>query len=179
MQYKIKSPWTMTQLKLISESTTTQMCSRLIELQEAAINGVSDPQIIFGTAAAMDTDLDTWRLTLEAKGRFTVLCDQEASSESFFRGKRHVYCSLSVARMWNSWRALRILVNRIILDCEITGEAYQNRRIEALSIIHNLSADICISAANHSGSPSKSCLQNETSAKIWVQAQQLSFGPFT
>lgn len=113
-----------------------------------------DPQLVLEAALKIDDDLETWRAGVSSDWRYiTVEAPQHADPECY-DGKTHVYPSLWVAEIWNSWRALRILVNQLVVQhgtCLNETEVVQGSR--AVLNICETSVDLCISVFSFTGTP--------------------------
>lgn len=124
------------------------VCFRLLDLRAAIKSGdMTDPIAIYAEAVEMDRHLEAWRATLKPIWSYATVDVVEAPAGTHFEGKCHVYNNPWTAQVWNNWRTLRILVNRIIVQHDIYINV-DDRVHEpfALSLIHQLSSEICISA---------------------------------
>lgn len=133
------------------------LCFRLLHLRDAIRHDeLKDRATIYETAVEIDRDLMAWAEHLPA--HTTVDASADSLHEAFFQGKRHIYSNLLVAQAWNNWRTLRIVVNRIVLENEVQSEAAgTTHKSPVISVIRQLSTDICTSAASFAGSPRKWC----------------------
>ena len=143
--------------KKIQPGPIGDMCFRLLDLRAAIKSGdITDPKAIREAAIEMDGDLEAWRATLQPSWSYATVDAGDALASTYFEGKCHIYSSLWTAQVWNNWRTLRILVNRIFLQNEIrSGAPDSTHESTALSLIHQLSTEICISVSSFIGSPRK------------------------
>lgn len=135
---------------------------QVVNLRAAIKNQqVTDPDAICRAALDIDNDLQAWA-SLQSHRRYLELDIIDCSTDTSFNGKRHIYSTVWGAQVWNNWRSLGILTNRIILDY-VDEQSFEDEllkrmmRSNSLSVIRNLSTDICISTLNLSGSPRKCC----------------------
>ena len=129
---------------------------RLLDLREAIRDrDIKDPKKICETALEIDRDLESWTSTLSPDWGYTTANATESPSSDYYDGKLHVYRSHWVAQIWINWRVHRILANQIILQNDTRNSAHHSGRI---SLIQNLSTDICISASTLIGSPRRCTL---------------------
>jgi hypothetical protein len=75
----------------------------------------NDPERIITTACAIDNDYDLWAKTCPYQLIYQTMTLKERSEE-VFSDHYHVYPNLWVATVWNNYRAVRLLVNELILD---------------------------------------------------------------
>ncbi|RFU24558.1 hypothetical protein B7463_g11781, partial [Scytalidium lignicola] len=131
------------------------VCFRLLYLRAGIKSGdITDPKTILEAAIEMDEELKGWRTTLGPSWYYTTIEAGDTPPGTYFEGKRHIYSNTWTAQVWNSWRTLRISVNQIILQNEIRSDAPNiTYKSTALSIIPQLSTEICISASTFMGSP--------------------------
>ena len=107
-------------------------------------------------AFEMDHELKSWKDNLDPGWNFTTVEADDAAPEIHFDGKRHIYDNLWVAQIWNNWRFLQILVNEIIIQYQIgPDEPHAAQTSARISIIHQMSAETCISAASFLNTPRK------------------------
>ncbi|KAK4202942.1 hypothetical protein QBC40DRAFT_319686 [Triangularia verruculosa] len=113
---------------------------RVVNLRAAVKNGTLSQKEILERALDIEADLKTWRQGLPSTWEYTTLDDTAG-----FDGKRHVYHNLSMAKVWNNWRTLCILVGRIMVQ----NEAYEvDPKLLTLRWMHDLMAEVCISASS-------------------------------
>jgi hypothetical protein len=143
--------------KKIRSGALGDMCFRLLHLRSAIKSGeITDQEAICSAAIEMDRDLEAWRASLESNWSYTTVDAGDVSAGTYFDGKRHIYSNLWTARLWNNWRALRILLSRLILQNESASDASDSaQKSTSLTLMHQMSTEICISAANFLGSPRK------------------------
>jgi len=141
-----------------SPGSTLEIVFRLVNFRAALKNGeITDPQVIRETALKIDGDLETWRAGVPPNWRYATINAPEAAVGTCFDGKSHVYPNPWIAEFWNHWRTLRILVNQIIVQNEVCSSVPDNaQKSTALSIIHQLSTDLCISSPALMNTPRKS-----------------------
>ena len=130
---------------------------RFVNLLAAIRNGeVTDPHVIRREALDIDVDLNAWRATAPPSWGYATIDAPEAAVGTCFDGKAHVYPSLWIADAWSNWRTLRILVNQIVVQIEAHSTVPDSKqKAAALSVIHRLSTDLCISAPSFADSPRK------------------------
>lgn len=140
---------------------------RLANLRAEIKSGkITDPKAIREAAIQVDKDLKARRTKLHPISRFYSVKAAGVPSEISYNGNCHVYSSDASANVWNNWRALRILANQIIYHYdEDTRDTFENPQDDvdgtipnpalhpAVSIIRELSTDICISATTMTNSP--------------------------
>jgi hypothetical protein len=133
------------------------MYFRLLDLRAAIKSGdVTDPKSIYEVAVEMDRELEAWRATLQPSWSYATVDADNAPAGTYFEGKHHIYSNPWTAQVWNNWRTLRILANRIILQSEIHSGAPDSANGSLVfSLIHQLSTEICISTPGFIGSPRK------------------------
>jgi hypothetical protein len=140
-------------------SSMTDMCFRLLNLRAAIKNSENtDAQAIREAALELDSDLDTFSTNVPSTWKHTAIdISDDPVGDIYFNGVRHLYSDLWTAKVWNHWRTLRILVNQIIVQTEGHSVSVLSsaQSINAHSIIHQLSIDICISTSSFIGSPRK------------------------
>ncbi|KAK1636083.1 hypothetical protein BDP81DRAFT_429010 [Colletotrichum phormii] len=133
---------------------------RLVNLS-AAMNAqqITDADAICRIAVDIDSDLNAWASRSSQSDRKFHEAEADAPErENSFNGRRHVYNSVWGAQVWNNWRSLSIVTNRIVLDHVDKqnfddGALKERMRFESISIIQRLSMDICISTSSLSGTP--------------------------
>ncbi|KAK4672141.1 hypothetical protein QC763_100360 [Podospora pseudopauciseta] len=113
---------------------------RVVNLRAAVKHGALSQEAILQSALDIDADLKTWREGLPFSWEY---CTSDDSTG--FNGKRHQYGSLSMAKVWNNWRTLCILVGRIVVQNKVCAV---ERKATTLRWIHELMADVCISASS-------------------------------
>jgi hypothetical protein len=149
---------------IASPGSICEISFRMVNLRAAFQNGeVTDPQVIREAALDIDSDLETWRAGVPLNWRYATIDATEAPVGTCFDGKRHVYPSLWIAEVWNSWRTLRILVNQIIVQNELRSSVPGNaQKSIALSIIHQFSTELCISTTSFMDTPRRSLSSAQT-----------------
>jgi hypothetical protein len=133
------------------------MSFRLLNLR-AAINEnkVEDTVAIREASLELDRELQSWSSSDLPNWKYTEIDAGTDPLGLCFNGKSHVYRDFRAVEAWNYWRTLRILVNQIILQNE-TSSIVPDSDLEAssLSIIRQLSIDICVSTASFTDTPRK------------------------
>ena len=160
----IKQQWR--HRNVASLGSISEISFRLVNLW-AAFNGKNAaPHVIRETALEIDGDLETWRSGVYLNWRYAITDASEAVADICFEGRTHVYPNLWVAESWNNWRELRILVNQIIVENEIRSSAPDaEQKAIALSVIHQMSIELCHSIPSFKDTPRKS----STLLKVPVQ----------
>ncbi|KAH8680288.1 hypothetical protein BGZ61DRAFT_456511 [Ilyonectria robusta] len=138
-----------------SRGSVCQISFRIVNLGAVFANGeITDLDVIRDMALEIDRDLEAWREGAPSGWAYARIDASEAAPGTFFDTHIHVYPSLWIAEAWNNWRALRIVVNKIIHQCEACSDAPRDARQSApLSIIQELSTDMCISISSFMGTP--------------------------
>jgi hypothetical protein len=142
------------------------MCFQLLDLRAAIKNGDMTTTAIRETAIRMDTDLETWKAKLQPNWSYTTVYDCDDSI--YFKGIHQIYDNPWIAQAWNTWRTLRILINQIIFQNEIGSDELEVTEPTSISLIHRLSAEICISVPSFLGSPRKYASITKTFAADFV-----------
>ena len=146
-----------------SRGSISVISFRIVNLRAAFKNGdIKDPRVVRMMALEIDADLDEWRVGLPPSWSYTTThATVSADVADCFNGARHRYASLWIAEVWNNWRALRVLVNQILVQSESgyrrlpsNTERTQTESL-AISRIQDLSTDICVSVASFAGTPRK------------------------
>lgn len=126
---------------------------RPLDLREAVRCGsIQDPKDICEIAMGIDKDLESWTTTLSPEWSYITSNANESPSSDCYDGKKHSYRSQWTAQIWINWRVHRILANQIILQNDLCPGIHCEDRI---SLIQELSTDICISVSSFMGSPRK------------------------
>jgi hypothetical protein len=128
---------------------------RMVNLRAAFRSDESiDSQFVHEKALELDRDLQVWKAGVPLGWIYTTIRAPNATVGRCFSGKSHMYPTLQIADGWNYWRTLRILVNQIIVQnvARLTPPDTNQRSI-AISIIRQLSSDICISTASYVNTP--------------------------
>ncbi|KAK4175490.1 hypothetical protein QBC36DRAFT_189790 [Triangularia setosa] len=123
-----------------SPASVCEISFRVVNLRAAVKNGTLNQEIILARALDIEADLRTWREGLPSAWEYATSDDKTG-----FSGKRQEYGSLSMAKVWNNWRTLCILVGRILVQneaCEVDVKA------ATLKWMHELMAEVCISASS-------------------------------
>lgn len=81
----------------------------------SSFHDYSDPERIITTACGIDNDYDIWSKTCPFQMIYQTVTLKERSDE-VFSDHYHVYPNLWVATVWNNYRAVRLLINELILD---------------------------------------------------------------
>lgn len=138
-----------------SRGSVCQISFRIVNLGAVFANReITDLDVICDMALEIDRDLEAWREGAPSGWAYTRIDASETNPGTFFDTHIHVYPSLWIAEAWNNWRALRIVVNKIIYQCEACSDAPRDaRQSAALSIIQELSTDMCISISSFMGTP--------------------------
>lgn len=148
----------------IHKSSLTTVAFRIAKLRAMAQAGTNaDPErrrAILEAAVELDSILRARRAHLETEWGYVTLdvSGHDTPPGRYFAGKRHVYSKPCSAQVWNNWRALRIVVNQIILlhhegvssppssTSPLSPSPQRHQPAAALRRIRRLSTDICISA---------------------------------
>jgi len=133
-----------------SPSPLGQLSFRLSHLRAAAKTGEVHDTAIFDVAMSMDQDLAAWAVNIPDSWKYIVIDGTASTRAHFGSNLRHVYNSVWAAQTWNNYRTLRILVRQLIVrHCEPSNlESH-------ITLVHELSAEICMSATCYDKSPCK------------------------
>lgn len=94
----------------------TDLIRRVVELRAAVKRTEAhDSFVILNEALFIEADLFSWEASLPSQWRFLTVKSEE-DDKTIYLGQYHVYSDLWIANMLNHYRAVRILVNEIILD---------------------------------------------------------------
>ena len=103
---------------------------------------------------AVDASLESWKTDLKIDWDYQTM-QLNDTSDKYFRGMYHIYPSETAAEMWDSYRAVRILIHEIILqymdnqddsmlhagfDEEAAPQTY-----DSVAVIREMSVQICAS----------------------------------
>jgi hypothetical protein len=125
----------------------------------SSFHDYSNSETVIPALIALDAEYTEWISHLPTEFLFTTVPLIERSDE-VFSDHYHVYPSMWVARVWNSYRCIRILINELILDQlnhhflhpeESTlmwenPSLYESQILASNSMLLQLSHDICASA---------------------------------
>jgi hypothetical protein len=166
------------------------ICFRLLQLRLGIKNGeITDQQAIREAGTKLDNDLEAWKASRGPGWLYTTVdASSPVPKDKLYYGKHHLYSQIWTAYLWNNWRTLRILINRIMVQNEMISEAPDhNQKAASLSLIHGMSTEICVSVASFFGSPRASSLiwplfivseetLNPLSQRIWAMNQLRAIG---
>jgi hypothetical protein len=143
--------------KKITQSPMGEIHFRLLDLRAAIKSGeITDSKAIREAAIKIEDELEAKWATMQPTSSYATVDICDAPMGTYFQGKRHIYSNIRTAQKWNYWRTLRILTNGIILQYRIQPGTFDNALdVTALSIIHQMSTEICICAPTFMGSPRK------------------------
>ncbi|MCJ1389447.1 hypothetical protein MMC18_002304 [Xylographa bjoerkii] len=122
----------------------------------------TDSTAIISVMSALDAEMARWATELPPEWTFTTVISTE-DSENIFESRCHVYHSVWVAILWNHYRAIRILVNNVLLyhldlvsslPLDDNRGSHQEQRRRSLVLVSRLPIDICYSIPfqlNHNG----------------------------
>ncbi|KAF2727725.1 hypothetical protein EJ04DRAFT_581818 [Polyplosphaeria fusca] len=118
------------------------MCFHILALRAAIKDGtITGSTAICNEAKRIDRDLQTWRSSLPRDWEYHVV--QGAAGATWcFRGEYHVYENAWVAQVWNNWRAMRILLQQLIISYSDAG-ALNLETSDAVDLVRKLSSEIC------------------------------------
>lgn len=145
------------QRKAASPASICEISFRVVNLWAAfKSETATDPQAIRARALEIDGDLKAWGQSLPSYWKYATVDDGERAAEASFGRIRHEYPGLWVANVWNNWRTLRIVIGHILIHNE-TRSVRPDSALEAfaLSIIHQMSVDICVSTSSFNGDSRK------------------------
>jgi len=153
LEYETSEQASVTALALIN----TKFCN--LRASMSSFRDYSDSKYIVAAACEIDAELAIWATHCQMNYIYSTVTIQERSKE-VFSDHYHVYTNLWIATTWNYYRAVRILVNEIILTqlghlCEINPDeppptfeeslAYQTQYLSSNTTILQLMHDICAS----------------------------------
>ena len=137
-------------------TSISEICFRLLDLRARLKKGdIVEPKAIFQAAKQMDSDLEAWT-ALRSDSTYETVKVAHSPPGTYFKGTRHIYTNPMAAQAWNSWRTLRILISRIIIQS--TSDSVRpadGDRLKTIALMRSLSTDICVSVSNFIGSPRK------------------------
>lgn len=150
--------------KFAAPASISEISFRAANLRAALRNGdITDPAIIHQAAFEINADLEAWESVIPDSWRYQTIDEVNdaaataaAAVGTAFDGKRHVYPNIWTVEIWNNWRILRIMINHIIVQNEARSSEqtyHHERKLAALSVIHRMSTDICISISSFIGAP--------------------------
>jgi hypothetical protein len=144
--------------KVASPGSISEISFQVVNLKAAIQNGhITDSDTILQQANQIDEKLVAWKATASHSWTYGTADSARTPEVTYFDEKCHVYPNLWVAEIWNNWRALRILMNQIILyHIPFTDLLYTFKSAKAQSIIRILSTEICISTSSFARTPRKS-----------------------
>jgi len=137
---------------LVTSNSICEIIFRLVNLRAALRNGeITKSQIVIETAMGIDNELVNWRSTMPPEWEYSAV-----DSLDNFGGIAHTYPNLWVAEAWKNWRILRILANQMIYENGAGSSEPNDENISrALSVICQLSTELCICCSNFMGTPRK------------------------
>ncbi|KAL1874022.1 hypothetical protein VTK73DRAFT_576 [Phialemonium thermophilum] len=149
---EIRSQWQRS--NIASPASICELSFRIVNLRAAVKGGdISDSSTIRALALDIDGDLREWREIIPPKWRYVDVLDRTAvHDDNELDGRRHEYPNAWVAEIWNTWRSLRILVNRVLIENGMDESGLD--RDSMVSVIQQMSFDICVSASSFVDAPS-------------------------
>jgi hypothetical protein len=155
MQHDLQVPQALLELNGSHKpSFLGDMNFRLLNLRAAIKKGsTGDSRLFSDTARQMGLELDAWPASISPEFHYRTVCN--AADDSYFGGTRHVYRDLWTVQLWNSWRTIRIQVNRIILEHKTCSGVPEWDESSQPRKIRESSTDICISVPELMGTPRK------------------------
>jgi hypothetical protein len=137
--------------------------------EDARLVRAQDAEGVRAAALGIEADLVSWREGAPRGWRFSVVRAAAApprptsvsdggggggDEDGWFGGERHEYQSLWIAEAWNNWRALRLVLNQVIVRNEARAREPDARlRAAAEGVVREMSAELCVSVANFAGTP--------------------------
>jgi hypothetical protein len=147
-------------------TSLVNLASRYCDLRSSmgSFHDYTDPERIILTACAIDSDYDLWAKTCPIPMIYQNLTMRERSEE-VFSDHYHVYPNLWVATVWNNYRAVRLLINELILDqlCQLYLNSpespllcndtclFENQVLASNATLLQLCHDICASVPFYLG----------------------------
>jgi hypothetical protein len=142
------------------------LASRYCNLRSSmsSFHDYSDSERIISAACAIDNDYEIWAKTCPFQFIYQTVTLRERSDE-VFSDHYHVYPTLWTATAWNNYRAVRLLINELILNqlCHLylnNSESpllwndacfFENRVLASNRILLQLCHDICASVPFYLG----------------------------
>lgn len=129
----------------------------MVNLRAAFKTGkLKNPQRVRDAALEINSDLEDWEAVVPSIWHYDTVDADDGSHGSCYDGKAHAYLNSWVAEAWNNWRSQRLMVNKIIVENEDRSDVPDTTlRSAAVSIIQEMSTDICISASTFTGASRK------------------------
>jgi hypothetical protein len=122
---------------------------------------MTDSVEIISILIALDADLAGWVTTLPVT--WTWACQDSPADPNTYEGYYHIYPNFWTATMWNNYRAVRILVNELLLihlnrissPCPYGYMAdLPGHHAQARAVLLQLTSDICASTPYYLGNVS-------------------------
>jgi hypothetical protein len=145
------------QYKVANKGSMCQISFRIVNLSAALYDReIEEPEEILEIALEIERDLEAWKRSGPREWAYTTVADGGAVAKNCFDGKLHIYASSWTAEAWNNWRVLKIYVKHVILEHGLRLPVPDQRQIvEAITVIRELSTEICMSAFSFNKSPRK------------------------
>jgi hypothetical protein len=139
----------------------SDLCYQFLDLRRAIKRGeITDPDAILAATLGMEAELMLWKEERTPAWDYDTVFVEDATKGTYFNGKKHLYSDPWIARVLNNWRTLRIQINRITVDNESYMQEPNSTRLSlAMSVIQQMSTDICTSVHNFQGSARKCTLR--------------------
>lgn len=141
-----------------SPASICEITFRVVNLRAAFKNGtIKSPQKIRQMAFEIDQDFEDWKTTVPWTWRYATVDTSNPVDDSSFNQNAHIYPNVWIADVWNNWRTMRMLVNQIMVENELSSSQPDDELVShSLQLIQELSNDICISVPNFIGTTRKS-----------------------
>lgn len=134
--------------KKLQPGPLNDICFRILDLRTAIRNGdITSPKAICETAHEIEAELRVWKENVPPSCSYATINAGDTPAGTYFEGKRYLFNHPLAAQVWNNWRTLRIMIQQIILRYTEIHEA------AAISLIRQMSTEICISTSCFIGSP--------------------------
>lgn len=145
------------QHKIANQGSMCQISFRIVNLSASLHDGeFKDPREILEIALEIERDLEIWRQSGPREWGYITVLDCATAAKDCFDGKLHIYPSSWAAEAWNNWRILKIYVKHVILEHELRVQVPDQKQVfEAVSVIRQLSIEICMSAFSFHENPRK------------------------
>lgn len=142
-------------------SNLSELATRYADIRSAmsSFHDYSNSEIIIPALLAIDAEYSQWISQCPPQFMYTTI-NLNHRSDEVFSDHYHVYSSIWIAKIWNSYRCVRILVNELLVDQlnhlferpksslpfeENTISTYENQIMVSNSMLLQLAHDICAS----------------------------------
>ncbi|KAF7594814.1 hypothetical protein BBP40_008143 [Aspergillus hancockii] len=154
-----------------ASSQLTAAAAELVELRQVWDNFTSHPELhdtdelnrIYSMAIDLDTKLSAWKWALPphwAPVRASTI-PQSVREAGAYKNRCDCYTEMWIASTWNTYRELRITVQKTILNCLRLLNIDSTENVQSvISTIHTMATDICATVPFFLGSQTMSVQLN-------------------